>query len=261
TYNNLFSVKLHYGGRFTDSQNKQYTDGEFCFVDMLDIDDFKIPLKSLDVGLKRVVSKTDISNKNFKGYVKNHKIMDFYLKLVEKTKSYSGEDGQSDSESEDANDLVDDEHLVEEVEVNMNSFNFHLDGEDETDVIDPIQPHVNVTEDDLEVLDFDSLESDQEDIPKNARSRGLKKLRKKHMSSGIRNNFYIGKEFENRDLAKERIRAYVVETRRNLDFKPEIFGGKAQVCPHGLLRGLNQNGKLSIDGQDHYGHKVLDLDF
>nr|GEX64253.1 hypothetical protein [Tanacetum cinerariifolium] len=93
------------------------------------------------------------------------------------------------------------------------------DGEDETDFIDPIQPHVNVTEDDLEVLDFDSLESNQEDVPKNARSIGLRNLRKKHMSSGIRNNFYIGKEFTNRDLAKERIRSYVVETRRNLDFK------------------------------------------
>nr|GFC87812.1 transposase, mutator type [Tanacetum cinerariifolium] len=69
-------------------------------------------------------------------------------------------DGQSDSESEDANDFVDEEHLVKEVEVNMTSFNFQLDGEDETDFIDHIQPHVNVTEDDLEVLDFDSLESD-----------------------------------------------------------------------------------------------------
>ncbi|GJX08639.1 mutator type transposase [Tanacetum coccineum] len=223
TYNNLFSIKLHYGGRFTDSLNKLYVDGEVCFVDMLDIDDFKvenlnsvmcrigyedddelllyykIPLKSLDVGLKRVVSDTDFSNKNFIGYVKNHKIIDFYLELVKKTESSSDEDGQSDNESEDANDL--------------------LHGEDETDFIDPIQPHVNVTEDDLEVLDFDSLESGQEEVPENVRSRGLRKLRKKHMSYGIRNNFYIGKEFANRDLAKERIRAYAVETRKNLDFK------------------------------------------
>ncbi|GJX80195.1 zinc finger, CCHC-type containing protein [Tanacetum coccineum] len=94
-----------------------------------------------------------------------------------------------------------------------------IDGEDKTEFIDHIQPHVNVIEDDLEVLDFDSLESDQEDVPENARSRGLRKLRKKHMSPGISNNFYVGKEFLNRDLAKARIRAYTVETRRNLDFK------------------------------------------
>ncbi|GJY87980.1 hypothetical protein Tco_0502608 [Tanacetum coccineum] len=148
TYNNLYSVKLHYGGRLTDSPNKQCVDGEVFFVYMLDINDFKvdilnsvmcsigyedddelllyykIPLKSLDVGLKRVVSDTNFSNKNFIGYVKNHKIMDFYLELVEKTESYSDEDGQSDSESEDANDLVYEEHLVEEVEVNMNKLGF-----------------------------------------------------------------------------------------------------------------------------------------
>ncbi|GJX02028.1 hypothetical protein Tco_0185941 [Tanacetum coccineum] len=231
-----------YGGRFMDSPNKQYADSELCFFDMLDIDDFKvdilnsvmcsigyedddelllyyeIPLKSLDVGLKQVVSETDISNKNFIGYVKNHKIMDFYLELVENTRSSSDEDGQSDSESEDANDL--------------------LDGEDETDFIDPIQPHVNVTEDDLEVLDFDSLESDQEDVLENARSRGLIKLRKKHMSSGIRNNFYIGKEFANEDLAKERIRAYVVETRRNLDFKLNDKRRIRVIC-NGVVLTLN----------------------
>nr|GEV38375.1 transposase, mutator type [Tanacetum cinerariifolium] len=212
TYTNLFSIKLHYGERFTDSPNKQYVDVELCFVDMVDIDDFKvdllntvigiigyedddelvlyykIPLKSSDVGLKHVVSDTNIINKNFIGYVKKHKIMDFYLKLVEKTESSSNEDGQSDSESEDVNDFVDEEHLVEEVEVNMTSFNIQLDWEDETDFINHTQPHVNVIEDDLEVLDFDSLESDQEDVPENART-------------------------------KERIRAYAVETRQNLDFK------------------------------------------
>ncbi|GJT56504.1 receptor-like cytoplasmic kinase 176 [Tanacetum coccineum] len=157
---------------------------------------------------------------------------------IEKTESSGDEDGQSDSESEDANDLVDEEHLVEEVEVNMNKFNFQLDGEDETDFIDPIQPHVNVTEDDLEVLDFDSLESDQEDVPENARSRGLRKLRKKHMSYGIRNNFYIGKEFANRDLAKERIRAYAVETRMNLDFKVNDKRRIRVIC-NGVVPTLN----------------------
>ncbi|GKA46427.1 hypothetical protein Tco_0739310, partial [Tanacetum coccineum] len=131
--------------------------------------------------------------------------MDFYLELVEKTKNSSDEDGHSDSESEDANDLVDDEPLVKEVEVNMNSFNFQLDGEDETDFIDPIQPHVNVTEDDLEVLNFDSLES---------------------------------KEFANRDLAKERIRAYVVETMRNLDFKVNDNRRIRVIC-NGVVPTLN----------------------
>nr|GEY87605.1 transposase, mutator type [Tanacetum cinerariifolium] len=78
-----------------------------------------------------------------------------------------------DSESEYATDLVDEEHLVDEVEVNMSSFKFKIDQEHDTEFIDPIQPHVNAIEDDLEAFDFDSLESDQEDVPKNARSRCL----------------------------------------------------------------------------------------
>nr|GEW91316.1 zinc finger, BED-type [Tanacetum cinerariifolium] len=172
---------------------------------------YKIPLKSLDVGLKPLVSDGDISN-NFVGYVNNHKIMDVYVELVEKTESSSDElkvlvmrMEKGDSESEDANDFLDEEHLVDEVEVNM--------------------------KDDLEVLDFDSLESDQEDVPENARSRGLRKLRKKRMSFGIRNNFYVGKEFANRDLAKDMIRAYIVEIRRNLDSKDQRG---CILCKHGI---------------------------
>nr|GEW74630.1 FAR1-related sequence 10 [Tanacetum cinerariifolium] len=145
---------------------------------------YKIPLKSLNIGLKPLVSDSDISN--FLGYVNKHKIMYVYIELVKNTESSSDEDGEGDSVSGDANDIVNEKHLVDEMEMNMN---------------------------------FDSLESDQEDIPKNARSRGLRNLRKKVISSGIRNNFYVGKEFANRDLAKERIRAYAVESRRNLDFK------------------------------------------
>ncbi|GJT51257.1 hypothetical protein Tco_0977414 [Tanacetum coccineum] len=213
TNNNLFSIKCHYARRFTDSPNKKYAEGEISFVDMIDNADFKldilntvlsyigyknddevllyykIPLKSLDIGLKPLVSDSDISN--FLGYVNKHKIMYVYVELVETTEGTSDEEG--DSESEDANDIVDEEHLVDEVEVDMSSFKFQLDEEVETD--------------------------DQEDVPKNARSRGLRNLRKKATSSGIRNNFYAGKEFANRDLAKERIRAYSVESRRKLNFK------------------------------------------
>ncbi|GJZ63927.1 hypothetical protein Tco_0620348 [Tanacetum coccineum] len=119
-------------------------------------------------------------------------------KYVEGTSDEDEEgDSENDSEFEDgnsnANDIVDEEHLVDEVEVNM--------------------------KDDLEVLEFDSLESDQEDVPENARSRGLRNLRNKATSSSIRNNFFVGKEFANMDLAKERIRVYSVESRKNLDFK------------------------------------------
>nr|GEV32769.1 retrovirus-related Pol polyprotein from transposon TNT 1-94 [Tanacetum cinerariifolium] len=37
---------------------------------------------------------------------------------------------------------------------------------------------------------------------------------------------------------------------------PIFFAGKAQAMPHGLTRGSNQERKLSIDGQDHYGQML-----
>ncbi|GJT12592.1 hypothetical protein Tco_0859634 [Tanacetum coccineum] len=239
----------HYAGRFPDTPNKKYVEGEIAFEDMvenaqfkLDLlnivmnslgyenDDevffyYKIPLKSLDIRLKPLVSESDISS--FLGYVHKHKIMYVYIELVETTEATSDEDGEgdseNDSESEDghsnANCIVDEERLVDEVEVNMTAFKFQVDGEGEASQVDPILPLVTLTEDDLEVLEYDSLESDQEDVPENARIIGLRKLRKKAISSGISNNFYVGKEFANSNLANERIRAYSVETRRNMKFK------------------------------------------
>ncbi|GJT52012.1 hypothetical protein Tco_0978169 [Tanacetum coccineum] len=210
TYTNYCSIKFHYAGRFTDSPNKQYVDGEFACVDMVNNTDFridllnsvlcslgfedddvislyyKIPLKSLDIGLKPLVSENDTSS--FLGYVHKHKMMYVYVELVETTETSSDEDGEGDSEDghSDVNDIIDEEHLVDEVEVNMSAFNFQIEGQDEDGQVDPVQPLVTVTEDDLEVLDYDSLER---------------------------------KEFANRYLAKEKIRAYSVETMRNIDFK------------------------------------------
>nr|GEV64683.1 hypothetical protein [Tanacetum cinerariifolium] len=108
--------------------------------------------------------------------------MHVYVELVENDEEHdSDSDSVSDSESE--NEIVDGEHVVDKVEVNMNNFKFQIDEEDESSDNDVIVPNVNATEDNLEVLDFDSLESDPEDVPENARSLGLRKLKKKHSSS------------------------------------------------------------------------------
>nr|GEW92051.1 hypothetical protein [Tanacetum cinerariifolium] len=218
----------HYYGRFNDAPKKEYTEGEICFVDMINREDFKddilnsimqslgydmddevlfyykIPLKSLDIGLKPLVSESDY--RSFLWYVQKLKVMHVYVELVEKDKEQDS-DSDSDRDSESENEIVDEEHVADEVEVNINNFKFQRDEEDEISGNDVIVPNVNVTEDNLEVLDFDSLESDLEDVPKDARSLGLRKLKKKHSSS----KFFIGREFENRDLAKDLIRDHAVK--------------------------------------------------
>ncbi|GKD52173.1 mutator type transposase [Tanacetum coccineum] len=70
------------------------------------------------------------------------------------------------------------------------------------------------------------------------------------MSSGIRNNFYIGKEFANMDLAKERIRAYAVETRRNLDFKVNDKRRIRVIC-NGVVPTLNSKNEYVDKIQGH----------
>nr|GFA32963.1 hypothetical protein [Tanacetum cinerariifolium] len=54
----------------------------------------------------------------------------------------------------------------------------YVDGQGGDGQVDAIQRLVTLTEDDLEFLDYDLFESDQEDVPENARSRGLRKLKK-----------------------------------------------------------------------------------
>nr|GEW35381.1 transposase, mutator type [Tanacetum cinerariifolium] len=195
------AIQCHYYGRFNDAPKKEYIEGEICFVDMINRKDFKddilnsvmqslgyemddevlfyykIPLKSLDTGLKPLLSERNY--KSFLWYVQKHKVMQVYVELVEKDEEYDS-DSDSDSDSGSENKIVDKEHVVDEVEV----------------------------------LDFDSLESDLDDVPENDKSLGLRKLKKKQSSF----KFFIGREFANRDLAKDLIRTHVVESMRNLDF-------------------------------------------
>ncbi|GKF01940.1 hypothetical protein Tco_0028863, partial [Tanacetum coccineum] len=120
SYTNLFTIKCHYYGKFNDGPKKEYIEGETCFVDLVNRDQFtdvvlntvinslgyemedevlywyKIPLKSLDVGLKPLVSESDY--RRFLGYVKKHKVMDVYVEIVEKNEeSESGSDSASES--------------------------------------------------------------------------------------------------------------------------------------------------------------------
>ncbi|GKF92077.1 hypothetical protein Tco_0278796 [Tanacetum coccineum] len=90
-----------------------------------------------------------------------------------------------------------------------------------SDERDTIRPQVNINEDDLEVIDYEEFESelDEDDIGSTRRA-ALGKLRKKGNAdneSVIVNHFFLGQEFGNREEVKERITAYSVELRRNVE--------------------------------------------
>ncbi|GJV15022.1 transposase, MuDR [Tanacetum coccineum] len=110
--------------------------------------------------------------------------------------------------------IVNEEHVVDEVEVNMESFNFSVQeqGADQT-----VTPNVDLTDEALEVLDFDSFDSDVGDDIESIRRRKLRKLRKTGgQSCGIVNTLFVGQEFANKELAKAKIKAHAVETRRKI---------------------------------------------
>ncbi|GJW07339.1 O-fucosyltransferase family protein [Tanacetum coccineum] len=114
-------------------------------------------------------------------------------------------------------DIVDDGHIIDQVDANMEGFRFTANSDER----DTIRPQVNINEDDLEVIDYDEFKSelDEDDIGSTRRA-ALKKLRKKgnaNNENGIVNHFFLGQEFCNREEVKERIKAYSVESRRNVE--------------------------------------------
>ncbi|GJR99326.1 putative reverse transcriptase domain-containing protein [Tanacetum coccineum] len=110
--------------------------------------------------------------------------------------------------------IVDEEHVTDEVEVNMEGFTFSVQ---EQGVEQTVTPNVDLTDEALEVLDFDSFDSNVGDDTVSITRRGLRKLRKTGgQSTGIVNTLFVGQEFPNKASAKARIKAYAVETRRKI---------------------------------------------
>ncbi|GJZ15993.1 mutator type transposase [Tanacetum coccineum] len=105
-----------------------------------------------------------------------------------------------DSDSEDLDyDLKqddvfdDDEHIVEEVHVNMNNFIFTVDPKHDTSI-----GGVDVQYDDLDVIDYDSFGSDLDDEIDSKRSMQLRELRRigKLKNKGPNKYyFYLGQQF------------------------------------------------------------------
>nr|GEV71900.1 hypothetical protein [Tanacetum cinerariifolium] len=130
---------------------------------------------------------------------------------------HGNEKGNDEGDVDHEEELVDKEHIIDQLDVNTEGFRFTVQSEDEGDV-DPLRQVVNLNEDDLEVIDYDSFESDvgDEDV-NNDRRKVLRELKRKGKANGdgnIMNFFYVGQEFPNREEVKNRISAHALETRR-----------------------------------------------
>ena len=136
-----------------------------------------------------------------------------------------GVDNEHDNDvAEDGpEELVDEEHIVDELDVQMGGFRFTVDADAEDNVAEDdhvIRPTVNLKEDDLEGIDYDSLESDVgDDVVDSSRRKALRELKRKGKAGDdglVVNHFFVGQEFCNREEAKIRIKAHAVVTRRQI---------------------------------------------
>ncbi|GJT17849.1 reverse transcriptase [Tanacetum coccineum] len=128
------------------------------------------------------------------------------------TSSSDSEDSDYDPKHDEVFD--DDEHIVEYVHVSMNNFCFTADPKHDLST-----GVVEVQEDDLDVIDYDSFGSDLDDRIDSERRVQLRELRRigKHKNKGPNKYyFYLGQQFASKERVTVRVRMHSVETRRKL---------------------------------------------
>ncbi|GJT78829.1 hypothetical protein Tco_1045554, partial [Tanacetum coccineum] len=128
------------------------------------------------------------------------------------TMDIDSEDLDYDPKHDDVFD--DDEHIVEEVRVNINNFRFITDPKHDTSI-----GGVDVQDDDLDFIDYDSFGSDLDDGIDSKRRMQLRELRRicKQKNKGPNKYyFYLGHQFASKEIVKRRVKKHSVETRRQL---------------------------------------------
>ncbi|GJS01279.1 hypothetical protein Tco_0317787 [Tanacetum coccineum] len=105
-------------------------------------------------------------------------------------------------------------HIVEDVHVSMNNFNFNVDPRHDLSI-----GAVEVQEHDINVIDYDSFGSDLDDGINSERRIQLRELRRigKQKNKGPNKYyFYLGQQFATKEIVIGRVRKHSVETRRRL---------------------------------------------
>nr|GEX21005.1 hypothetical protein [Tanacetum cinerariifolium] len=153
------------------------------------------------------------------------------------TSGSDSEDLDYDPKHDDVFD--DDEHTVEEVHVNMNNFSFIADPKHDTSIC-----VVDVQEDDLDIIDYDSFGSDLDDGINSKRRIQLRELKRisKQKNKGLNKYyFYLRHQFANKEIMKGRVKKHSVETRRQIILVKVIM---KRYC----VRHIHENMKSQFKG-------------
>ncbi|GKB61572.1 hypothetical protein Tco_0917758, partial [Tanacetum coccineum] len=97
----------------------------------------------------------------------------------------------------------DDEHILEDVPVGMNNFNFNPDPKHDLSIV-----AVEVQEHDLDVIDYDSFGSDLDDgidFEIRIQLRELRRIGKEKNQGPNKYYFYLGQQFANKEIVNEEL--------------------------------------------------------
>nr|GEZ46409.1 transposase, mutator type [Tanacetum cinerariifolium] len=195
----MFSIKLNHGGKFTNPPKRMYVGRKVNYVVNIDVDLFNVDevhmfVQDLGLALERIneddvgepsVDKNGNVNVNEERRVVVDKV-NVDLNVNEEQTVNVDEDSDKENKHDSSEDewgrgddredfILNEEHVIDEVEVNIKGFTFSV----EEQGVDPIvTPNVDLTYEALEVLDFDSFDSDVGDDTPSIRKRNLRKLRK-----------------------------------------------------------------------------------
>ncbi|GKA96869.1 mutator type transposase [Tanacetum coccineum] len=210
------------------------------------------PFEDLDEILGEYANTRDeITGKQMVVHVGNSSIVDDVLDLqmlfeTEKVghigKFKEVEDLDYDPKHDEVFD--DNEHIVEDVHVSMNNFNFNANPRHDLSI-----GVVKVQEHDIDVIDYDSFGSDLDDGIDSERRIQLKELRRiGKQKNKVPNKyyFYLGQKFATKEIVTGRIRKHSVETRRRIIL---VKNDKERVRVR-FIRKNNISGKQNILGKD-----------
>ncbi|GJY23876.1 mutator type transposase [Tanacetum coccineum] len=249
----VFSMKLFHGGTFTPTPNRRYFGGKVQYIDLLDIEQFtitiihsivkmlkydtrdimyyhfKIPDKNLDWGLRALASDDDIVY--LSKFVKDNKVIEVYIEHGETTvESYYMPTFTEKLQLKELNNNDEVVELDEELPIVPHTRKRKFLGipkcrktlaiewlsNDQVGEHSGLGGAENASgEDNAASGDENYATADENDVM--AALRSERKKGNADNESVIVNHFFLGQEFGNREEVKERIKAYSVESRRNVE--------------------------------------------
>ena len=167
-------------------------------------------------------------------------------------------DSEEGSDSDDSEFIVDEEHMIDDAEVDMDEFYRNTDGNVEwigcTDITEKVTVVDDETVDEVDHEAFDSL-SDSDDevgVRKKALRMVARKEKAKVASGGPiwKENFYVGQQFANSQLIKQMVSRVAVEQRRQLWLKKNDKKRVRAVC-RGQVPNFAKGDMGSVNGPSY----------